>query len=58
MNGIFHHAHEVNVRNADGSVSWVATFSTKGLADWYVTAVTESLMKMSARVPRYEVVPV
>lgn len=58
MEGFFHDAHEVYATDEGGERQWVATFATKGLADWYVTAATEAMLRISAPVPAYEVVPV
>jgi hypothetical protein len=56
--GIFHDAHEVYKIDRDGSKTWVATFATKGLADWYVTAATEGMLLAAGFAFEYEVVPV
>ena len=55
--GFFHAAHEVYIgKGVDRS--WIATFATKALADWYVVAASEANRERGARVPEYEVVPV
>lgn len=57
MEGFFHDAHEVYIgKGVDRS--WVATFRTRALAEWYLAASSEEYRKHGARVPEYEVVPV
>lgn len=42
----------------DDSRTWVATFATKGLADWYVKVATEGMLKAAGFAFEYEVVPI
>lgn len=52
--GIFHDAHEVYAVKGDAR-AWIATFSSKKLADQYVTPLMETALSAGFA---YEVVPV
>lgn len=56
--GVFHDAHEVYYIAPGGQKSWIGTFPSKGLAEWYVRAqIGED--RFAQRTPEmYEVVPV
>ena len=56
--GVFHDAHEVYKIDRDESRTWIATFATKGLADWYVKAATEGMLQAAGFAFEYEVEPV
>lgn len=58
MDGNFHDAHEVYKIDRDESKTWVATFATKGLADWYVNAATAGMLQAAGFAFQYEVTPV
>jgi hypothetical protein len=55
--GMFHDAHEVYIMQPDEPDTWIATFATKGHADWYVKAASAAVATVGLR-PAYKVAPV